>query len=1290
MSSKHDIPINMLIDLYFNQPRVMYRHLFDTYDQFVSEIIPYSLIQEPNYFYENVDKHMIYLHGFKCSNIRIKPPTFENDNEIKFPSDCRKNHLNYFSAIVADVQQIVERLNSITGERVLINVGDMEKETPVANIPIMVKSKFCATNIKQDLKGECKYDPGGYFIVGGAEKVVMSMEKMVDNKVLVFSKKDPSYDNGIVYTAQINSRKNDWSDNLQILTVKNRKDGVFTVSTSSQLVDIPLFILMRAMGVESDQEIISRITYDLEDIKMLNLVRPSVADSMDEEGNIIRTKEEATAYLITKLRRNKRISQSDEKLAKIQKEMYLEKILRQDLLPHLGEDIPKKIAFIGMMTNRLVNVMLGRKDVDDRDALQNKRVEPPGILLGQLFRQNWKKMLNEISKLFKKKNQSDETPINVIGQIKPSTIEQGLKTALATGIWGMNKTKKGVAQSLQRLSWVQAISSLRRILAPSMDETTAKVTSIRYVNNNQMNLLCLTGDTEVLLSNRMDMKQIKDIRDGDCVTTVNLTNMNEEPSHIYNKFGRMSERLLEIKTISGRTIKATPEHPFLVNVNGQLVWKNAGDLTTDDKVVIRHTEKMIIPEKDTEVIIKEEDILPNYRMELLEAGYLNKPISQEKLVCLARLIGAINTDGHLGSSKSEENDNNYYRSEFNVGEEADVFTLTDDITKIGFGNPSVERYISKFVDKVTGRETIYKTWRVIKNGAFAYLLNLVGGFVGKKTNMSRQIPDWIMNGNKLIKREFLSAFQGGDGSKVSYQSNETVNTFKIAIGRTSQTTSKEYEQETIKYMNQISTLFSEFDIGTHVAVKDSKDDSKKVIEIVFQQNAENILKYVNIIGYRYCEEKRRKSASVIEHLKIRECIQNDRKSKYDIMYKLLKDDNNSDRFIAEKCDLSVNQVNRIKNKLKKGIAPEPRFTCSDLYDDFIRDNIMENGKISVCIKEIKEIPNEMIYDFTTMSYNHNFVGSSFVFHNCPTETPEGSKIGIVKSLAMMSGVAVQNSTQMDVIKTILKQNKNIKHPYDVDPLSMNRWVKILINGDWMGVCNLSESQSIYDMLKRKRRENMIDKYTSIVFDYRNKEIRIYFDGGRLIRPILIVTDNKLNLNKQVIDDIAAEYNSNDKSKSWKKILTKYPNLIEYEDIESLNYMMVAENEMKLEESNEAMKRKVEYTDTTKINRYGDYRFIRYTHCDFHSWVMLGAIVGNIPFCDHSYSTRNIIHFSQAKQSIGIYMTSYKDRMDISQILYHPQVPLVTTQAMKYNNCMDLPYGENAIVAVCSYTGLTRC
>jgi len=264
--------INKLLDLYFNQPNVLYEHLFSSYHQFIEEIIPYSLKHDKNYFYENIDGTTIYYHGLKCDNVRIKPPTFENDTEIKYPNDARKNHLNYFGTVIFDVKQIVDQVNIVTGEKTTI-VAHTENDIAVANVPIMVKSKYCSTYIKKNTKAECKYDQGGYFIVNGSEKIVMSIEKMVDNKILVFTKKDLTYENGLIYTAQINSRKNDWSDNLQIVMMKTKKDGSITITTS-QLVDIPLFVIMRALGLENDHDIISNITCNIDDIKMINMLRP--------------------------------------------------------------------------------------------------------------------------------------------------------------------------------------------------------------------------------------------------------------------------------------------------------------------------------------------------------------------------------------------------------------------------------------------------------------------------------------------------------------------------------------------------------------------------------------------------------------------------------------------------------------------------------------------------------------------------------------------------------------------------------------------------------------------------------------------------------------------------------------------------------------------------------------------------------------------------------------------------------------------------------------------------------
>ena len=795
--------IRNLIRLYFNQEQVLYNHLFSSFNQLIEEIIPFTLIKENNYFYENVDKTDIFLHGFRCKNIRLKPVVFENNpNEIMFPDQARKNHLNYFANIYADVEQIVEKTNILTGENTVKVVTKNNEEDPIAiaSIPVMVKSKYCSTTIKKDSHNECKYDPGGYFLVNGKEKVVMSIEKMVDNKPLVFTKKDSSFPRGHYFTCQINSKANDWSDNLQILNIKEKKDSTFVISTS-QLSDIKIIVLMRALGLETDQDIISNFCYSLDDINMINLIKPSIDNSVDDEGNVIRTKDQAIDYLITKLRRNKRFSQSDEELAVKQKKIFLEKIFRKDLLPHLGEDIKLKIRFICIMFNKMFKVMLKREEQDDRDALQNKRIETPGVLIGQLFRQNWKKLLNEIGKNFKKKNQSDENPVSVINQIKPNSIEQGIKTALSTGIWGMNKTKKGVAQALQRLSWFGANSYLRRVMAPSLDNTTSNITKIRLVNN--------------------------------------------------------------------------------------------------------------------------------------------------------------------------------------------------------------------------------------------------------------------------LQAQFL----------------------------------------------------------------------------------------------------------------------------------------------------------------------------------------------------------------------------------CPTETPEGQNIGIIKSLSMSSTITMQNDSQLEIVKEIIKKFGKSEKPTEISPLEISSYGKVFMNGNWIAVTK--EPYDLYTLLKKNRQEGILDKFTSVYLDFMKKEIGIFSDGGRLIRPILQVENNKVNMTKEVLDEINKQIDTTKESaevkkgNSWNILMDKFPKLLEYEDIESSNYLMIAQTPYDLVVNEENKNRDLKHKDINDVNRYGDYRYVNYTHCDIHPWLMLGYVVCSIPFSNHNFGLKNIIFFSQAKQSIGVYLTSYKDRMDISQILYHPQVPLVTTEGMRINNSMDLPFGENVVIAIMSYMGYNQ-
>ena len=169
----------------------------------------------------------------------------------------------------------------------------------------------------------------------------------------------------------------------------------------------------------------------------------------------------------------------------MQRREHLIKIFENDLFPHIGKGIIEKAYYIGLMCNKMLSCMLGRIDVDDRDSYTNKRIEMPGVLMAQRFKEFYKKMLTDCSKKFKTKMgglSDDANPINVITQIKTNTIEQGLNSALSTGTWGK---RKGVAQMLQRMTFLQMVSCFRRIMVLVDTANNKGIEAIRHVNSIQ-------------------------------------------------------------------------------------------------------------------------------------------------------------------------------------------------------------------------------------------------------------------------------------------------------------------------------------------------------------------------------------------------------------------------------------------------------------------------------------------------------------------------------------------------------------------------------------------------------------------------------------------------------------------------------------------------------------------------------------------------------------------------------------------------------------------------------------
>ena len=108
----------------------------------------------------------------RYSDIRIGAPSAEEDLIITkiTPQECRLRDMTYAAPILVDVEYVrgkhlVKRSNVIIGR-----------------MPIMLRSCKCVLldrNQKElaDIR-ECPYDPGGYFVVKGTEKVILIQEQL--------------------------------------------------------------------------------------------------------------------------------------------------------------------------------------------------------------------------------------------------------------------------------------------------------------------------------------------------------------------------------------------------------------------------------------------------------------------------------------------------------------------------------------------------------------------------------------------------------------------------------------------------------------------------------------------------------------------------------------------------------------------------------------------------------------------------------------------------------------------------------------------------------------------------------------------------------------------------------------------------------------------------------------------------------------------------------------------------------------------------------------------------------
>ena len=410
-----------VIDSAFTDPDALISHQHESFNNMIESTIP-SLMRHGMPI-KVTDGNQ--AHSFKILSCGMsKPVLYQNGQGYlpMLPSEARNRDLTYGAPLYIDFEY------SFSNEQTVI-----ERRICVGKIPIMLGSKYChlygRSKSERTALNECPCDRGGYFIVKGSEKVIISQERPVENTISCFEESDPNKPTEC--RAEVKSTIDQRFFPIKVAVVRLTKyqeptTRDQTVIKGHKLIvslpygrrPVPLFIIYKAFGVSSDKDVFDFILDDetKNNQDFINLLKPSAL-----EANDVLTQADAIRYVANSININiahSAVQEAQDKKAKDpdstitdeireQNELfrmkYASDLLNREFLPHVGNNPTKKLHFLSLMVQKLLKAKLNPKLFSDRDKLTNKRLDLPGNLLFQIFRHYFQKMLKDIKALFVKK-----------------------------------------------------------------------------------------------------------------------------------------------------------------------------------------------------------------------------------------------------------------------------------------------------------------------------------------------------------------------------------------------------------------------------------------------------------------------------------------------------------------------------------------------------------------------------------------------------------------------------------------------------------------------------------------------------------------------------------------------------------------------------------------------------------------------------------------------------------------------------------------------------------------------
>jgi len=517
---------------------------------------------------------------------------------------------------------------------------------------------------------------------------------------------------------------------------------------------------------------------------------------------------------------------------------------------------------------------------------------------------------------------------------------------------------------------------------------------------------CTSSDTKIFLGNGayIPIKELEKIKNPK-VKTLNFKNDILENAMPFNFFKKYSNpTIYQIVTNSGEKIKVTGDHPIQTNQGMQKI----DDLKSNESVLIYPFKGVKYEEPSSEIILNEQDfrktlkklgrdnsqghaisqILNHLNSRDLLPAKFNSPF----LPSILRLMGFIFGDGVISLGK----DNKKAQIQF-YAEPQDLKEIQKDIKKLGFKPPLI--YSRKRNHCITN--SYNKTYNfscqehMLQTGSrsLSYLFVALGIPYGLKAHTSYRVPKWIFKCPLWQKRLFLASFFGAELSKPSTISNG----YNFYAPQLNMQKSQYLKENAKQFLDDIVKLLKKINIQTSKIQEvpgyqyKSKKGEMVGFRVYINENAENIARFFETIGYEYNQKKQREACLAANYLRRKLKIVNLRTKTRKEIRKAYKEEKNSKK-LFKKYNSEYTPFQFLSHSLfgksrwnPKKIVGNPRiaFNFPSFKEYKEKYAYGEHGLVWDEIEKIEKLPYaDFVYDFTVNHPAHNFIANNFVVSNC--------------------------------------------------------------------------------------------------------------------------------------------------------------------------------------------------------------------------------------------------------------------------------------------------------------------